>query len=68
MLKSCKLRSRCRCGSTDGLIAPGTGPHWGRLTCWECGKFVRWLNKRDYNQAKKLDLINDSAELEAIAG
>jgi len=67
MLKSCKLRSPCRCGSTDGLITPGVKPHLARLVCWNCGKFQKWLSKKDFDRALKLDLINDARELEAIA-
>ena len=66
-LKKCKLRSPCKCGSFDGLITPGTGPHYGRLICWECGRFIRWLNKVDYQRALSKGLVNDVAELEAIA-
>lgn len=67
-LKKCRLRSRCRCGSSEGLILPGSGPHCGKLLCWECGSYIRWLGKKDYNLALKLDLINDVWELKVIAG
>ena len=68
MLKSCKLRSPCRCGSTDGLITPGSSPHCGKLLCWKCGKFQKWLGKKDYALALSKGLVNDVLELEAIAG
>jgi hypothetical protein len=68
MLKSCKLRSPCRCGSTDGLITPGSGPHWGRLTCWQCGRHQKWLGRDDYQRGLAKGLVNSHDELEAIAG
>lgn len=66
-LKSCRLRSPCRCGSSEGLILPGIWPHCGRLTCWECGRHQRWLGKKDYALALSKGLVNDVLELEAIA-
>ncbi len=66
-MRSCKLRSPCRCGSSNGLILPGTAPHRAALRCWDCGRFIRWLGKNDYARAQKLGLINDVQELEAIA-
>jgi|LakMenE18May11ns_1017448.scaffolds.fasta_scaffold9768002_1 hypothetical protein len=66
-LKKCRLRSPCRCGSTDGLIAPGTGPHLAKLVCWECGKFQKWLKQSDYQKAKRTGLVNSLADIEAIA-
>ena len=57
MLKSCKLRSPCRCGSESGLITHGTGPHCGKLLCWECGSYNRWLGKKDYNLAVVKGLV-----------
>jgi len=66
-LKKCKLRSPCRCGSFDGLITPGTGPHRAKLVCWECGRFIRWLNKSDHRRALTHGLVNSLADIEAIA-
>ena len=66
-LKKCRLRSRCRCGSSEGLILPGSGPHCGKLLCWGCGGFLRWLSRADYQRALSKGLVNDLAELEAIA-
>jgi hypothetical protein len=67
MLKKCRLRSPCRCGSTDGLITHGSGPHMAKLVCWECGSYIRWLTRTDYQRAKGHDLVNDLAELEEFA-
>ena len=66
-LKKCRLRSACRCGSSEGLIFPGTGPHYGCLICWQCGRHQKWLGRHDYQRALSKGLVNDVAELEAIA-
>ena len=65
-LKKCRLRSPCRCGSESGLITPGTGPHGGRLTCWECGKFQKWLRRADYQKAQRTGLVNSLADIDAL--
>jgi hypothetical protein len=67
MLKSCKLRSPCKCGSTDGLITHGVKPHLAKLVCWECGKFLKWLKQSDYQKAKRTGLVNSLADIEVIA-
>jgi hypothetical protein len=67
MLKKCRLRSPCRCGSSEGLILPGSSPHCGKLLCWECGRHQKWLAKKDYALALSKGLVNDVLELEAIA-
>lgn len=33
------------CGATSTITAPGTGPHYARLNCAECGRFRRWLSR-----------------------
>jgi hypothetical protein len=34
-----------RCGSTVARQGPGAGPHYARLVCDGCGRFLRWLPK-----------------------
>jgi hypothetical protein len=31
------------CGSTARRTAPGNGPHYQRLECDPCGRFVKWV-------------------------
>jgi hypothetical protein len=34
-----------RCRSTATRQGPGTGPHFAKLECASCGRFLRWLAK-----------------------
>lgn len=37
---------RCpRCNSLRNTVGPGTGPHYARLACAKCGRFLCWLAK-----------------------
>ena len=45
-----------KCGSTKFEIKEGSwGPHKGRLECYKCGKFIKWISP-DSNQTKKRKL------------
>jgi hypothetical protein len=32
-----------QCGSTNTRLGPGSGPHYRRIECDPCGRFVKWL-------------------------
>jgi hypothetical protein len=32
-----------RCGSTNTRTGPGSGPHFKRIECDPCGRWLRWL-------------------------
>lgn len=34
-----------RCHGTSMRLGPGSGPHYARLLCATCGRFVRWLSR-----------------------
>jgi hypothetical protein len=37
------------------IVSPSPGKHYGRLSCMTCGnKFVRWLNKEQYQYYKSM--------------
>jgi hypothetical protein len=31
------------CGSTARRVGPGSGPHFKRIECDPCGRWLRWL-------------------------
>lgn len=34
------------CGhSGDHTISTGSGPHYGRLSCGSCGRWLKWMSK-----------------------
>jgi transposase-like protein len=33
------------CQSTQQRVTSGSGPHFGRLSCGECGRWLKWLSK-----------------------
>ncbi|MBD1847641.1 hypothetical protein H6F89_30435 [Cyanobacteria bacterium FACHB-63] len=35
------------CGSTSIGVAPGTGPHFAKLVCLNCDRWIKWLSKAD---------------------
>jgi hypothetical protein len=41
----------CRCGSADFTVGEGAGPHAARLTCSRCGRFRRWIGRREIEGA-----------------
>lgn len=58
MMKPCKLRRACTCGSQLGHIIGLTKlPHAAKIVCWECGKFQKWLAKSDLERAVKCGLV-----------
>ena len=36
-----------RCGAIATRITPGKGPHAAREDCAGCGRFIRWVSKRE---------------------
>jgi hypothetical protein len=36
------------CGNDQFEILPGTGPHVAKETCLACGRFLRWISKREF--------------------
>lgn len=33
---------KCKCGSTNNYCKRGTGPHFCKVLCWDCGMFIKW--------------------------
>lgn len=57
-IKIVKLKENCRhCGGQKGVIL---SHHWHNaiMRCAECDRYLRFLNKSDFQRAKKLNLIN----------
>jgi hypothetical protein len=61
MPNPCKLRRPCPCGSTKGLITPSGNMHPARLSCFECGRFLKWLNKSDADRARDMGVFSSSS-------
>lgn len=59
MMKPCNLKKSCKCGSKEGHIVTASRPHYGRLNCFECGRFQKWLGKSDMERAIAKDLVTD---------
>jgi hypothetical protein len=47
MVPTCK-----KCGSTETRQGPGAGPHFARLVCAKCGRFIKWLGKPASQEAE----------------
>jgi hypothetical protein len=50
------------CQSDRQIIAPGSGPHHGRLSCADCGRWLKWLSRSEVEarggfQVEQLDLL-----------
>ena len=50
------------CRSTNLIVASGKGPHHGRLSCADCGRWLKWLSKREVEarggfQVEQLNLL-----------
>ena len=50
------------CQSTDLRVTTGSGPHHGRLSCGGCGRWVKWLSRREVDArggfaVQQLDLL-----------
>jgi len=57
-VKTVKLKENCRhCGSQKGIIT-NHHYHLAMLSCAECDRYLRFLNKSDFQRAKTLNLIN----------
>ena len=53
--EKCRLKNPCEgCGGSHGIITPvdrATGnPHSYRLDCHDCGRFQRWVGKREFDR------------------
>jgi len=35
------------CQSSARTVSAGTAPHYGRLTCGRCGRWLKWLSRRE---------------------
>lgn len=56
--KTVKLKQFCRhCHSQKGVILDHTW-HNAILRCAECDRYLRFLNKSDFQRAKELNVIN----------
>ena len=38
------------CGSTNLVLKAGSGPHFGKLTCGECKRFIKFLSREQCEQ------------------
>jgi hypothetical protein len=47
------------CGSSDLRLKPATGPHYGKLTCGECKRFIKFLSRE---QCEQMGGIPDGGE------
>jgi hypothetical protein len=56
-MKPCNLKKSCKCGSSQGHIVPCTPPHAGKVVCWECGRWLKWLGRNDLQRAVKCGLV-----------
>jgi hypothetical protein len=50
------------CQNTSLIVSSGTGPHYGRLSCSGCGRWLKWLSKREVElhggfDCEQLDLL-----------
>lgn len=50
------------CQSEQQTVTTGNGPHYGRLSCADCGRWLKWLSKREVEarggfQVAQLDLL-----------
>ena len=43
------------CGCTDKQIGPGAGPHAVRLSCMDCGRFIKWVKRSDLPVLKGIE-------------
>ncbi|PSN13949.1 hypothetical protein C7271_17955 [filamentous cyanobacterium CCP5] len=51
-----------RCQSDRQRVSPGTDPHYGQLSCGDCGRLLKWLSKREVEarggfQVEQLSLL-----------
>ena len=45
-----RLSRPCQhCGSADGIVAEGRGPHTAAVECAMCGTFRQWLSRKTYD-------------------
>ena len=50
------------CQSTSLIVSSGKGPHCGQLRCSDCGRWLKWLSKREVKdrgglQVEQLNLL-----------
>lgn len=43
------------CGCTAKQIGPGTAPHAGRLSCKDCGRFIKWIKRSELPVLKAIE-------------
>lgn len=43
-----------KCGSESLKLGAGKAPHSASLLCGECGKWVKWVGKKDLAEIEKL--------------
>jgi hypothetical protein len=59
LFKTCNIASPCRCGSDKGhIFHSGNNYHAGKIHCSDCGKFLKWISKCEFDRAMKMDLVN----------
>lgn len=67
-MNNCKLLKPCSCGSQHGVIlSSGNNYHSGKIECVDCGKFLKWISKREFDRAKVLNLVNEVEEMPLFA-
>lgn len=56
----CRVKRPCSyCGSRYGKITTPTGTiHPGRIDCFDCGYFMKWVSKSELERARELNLVN----------
>lgn len=60
-MKPCRLKRACPCGSSQGLIEPSGNMHPAKLSCWDCGRFQRWLSKAEAIRARSQGFLVEDA-------
>lgn len=57
--------TRCpRCGSSETVVRPGTGPHFAKLVCAKCGRWLQWLPRPDMPSATASNPVPNRQETE----
>jgi len=46
-------RNKCPICDSEGIIIPGPfGPHAGKFVCIKCGRWIRWVSKKEIQEAE----------------
>ena|SRR5438128_3692 len=57
------MSSTCPCGSTRTVSGPTlSGPHYAKLVCEDCGRFLRWLPAPGSEGGRPPDWLLEAAE------